>query len=339
MKNLKFGKLLSFILLSGLLIFVILFSFYVYFYNEEIKSLYLITTINQFPTRKEKPITLMFVGDIMLDRGVKYMVEEYGRGDYKFPFLKIADYLNTTDILFANLESIISDKGEKVGSIYSFRAEPQAIEGLKFAGFDIVSVANNHIFDYGRGAMEDSFWRLKEGGIDYVGSGFNEREAYSPIIKEVEGVKIAFLAFTNLGSEHWSAREDQSGPSWLTTGNLERGIKKAKDEADLVIVSMHFGEEYLSSPTSEQEFFARLAIDAGVDLVVGHHSHIIQPIEKHGQGFIAYSLGNFVFDQAFSDQTLKGLLLKVIIEDAKIKELIPIEIKINQYFQPEIIKQ
>jgi poly-gamma-glutamate synthesis protein (capsule biosynthesis protein) len=288
--------------------------------------------------QKQAPITLFFAGDIMLNRGVKWQVYKYGQGDWKFPFLKIADELNKADTLFGNLEGPISDKGKKVGSVYSFRAEPEAIEGLKFAGFDILSVANNHIFDYGREAIEDNFLRLKTAGIDYVGGGFNEKEVYSPVIKEIRGAKIAFLAYTNLGSKNWAAKGDQPGIAWLEKDKLTEDIKQAKAKSDIVIVSMHFGQEYQSKVNSEQKLFAHLAIDSGADLVIGHHPHVVQEIERYGKGYIAYSLGNFVFDQGFSKETMQGLLLKVIIEGNKIKEIVPINIKINKFFQPEIAR-
>lgn len=300
-------------------------------------------------------ITLFFVGDIMLNRGVEWSINKYGKGDWKFPFLEIAEDLEKADILFGNLESPISDKGSKVGSIYSFRTNPKAIEGFNYAGFDILSVANNHIFDYGREAMEDTFLRLREAGIDYVGGGFSEKEAYSPIIKEINDIEIAFLAYTNLGSKNWEATGKRSGISWLTEERLEEDIKKAKNQADLIVVSMHFGEEYKSQPTSEQKYFARLAIDTGADLIIGHHPHVVQEIERYKDGYIAYSLGNFIFDQGFSKETMQGLMLKVVIEDgrirtvsskvpqnldssfrAELKEVIPIEIRINQFFQPRL---
>ncbi|MBZ9578580.1 CapA family protein [Patescibacteria group bacterium] len=343
MINLKTKNLFSLFLLVGLLFLVILFSIYVYIINKEISSLYLTAIIGRPLIQKEetslpKPITLMFVGDIMLNRGVELMVQKYGNSDWKWPFSKIEGYLQQADILFGNSEGPISDKGIKVGSIYSFRANPKAIEGLTYAGFDILSVANNHIFDYGREAMEDNFLRLKGAGIDYVGGGFNEIEARSPIIKEINGTKIAFLAYTNLGSEYWSAKENQSGIAWLDD-KIVRDIKMTKEKADIVIVSMHFGEEYQSQASSEQKYFAHLAIDSGAHLVVGHHSHVVQKVERYKDGLIAYSLGNFIFDQGFSEKTMEGLLLKVIIKDNKIKELIPIEIKINKFFQPEITNE
>jgi len=342
MKNFKIEKLFSLFLLLGLSFLLLLFSNYISKITNEIDSLYFEATASQNFLKKEKPTTLIFVGDIMLDRGVKLAVKKYGNEDFKFPFLKMAENLNEADILFGNLEGPISDKGVKVGSIYSFRNSPKAIEGLKFAGFDILSVANNHIFDYGRIAMEDTFLRLKEVGIDYLGGGFSETEAYFPIIKEVNGstgspqARIAFLAYTNLGTSYWSAKENQSGTAWLNEENLERGVKEAKEKADIVIVSMHFGEEYKTSSNAEQKYFAHLAIDSGADLVIGHHPHVIQEIERYNNGYIAYSLGNFVFDQGFSEETMKGLLLKVLVKDGKIKELIPVEVKINKFFQPEM---
>jgi len=334
-------KFQSFLFLLTFLLIAISISIFFIFefkkFEREVSQISL-AQISISPSQKQpKIITLIFVGDVMLDRGVKYMIEKYGQGDWKFPFLKIADYLNEADILFGNLEGPISDKGVKVGSIYSFRNDPKAIDGLTFAGFDILSVANNHIFDYGREAMEDTFLRLKSAGIDYVGGGFSENEAYFSVIKEVEGAKVAFLAYTNLGTSYWSAKGDQSGIAWLEEEKLRENIKEAKKLADLVIVSMHFGEEY-SSPTPEQEYFAKLAIDSGADLVIGHHPHVIQKIEEYKEGYITYSLGNFVFDQGFSEETMKGLMLKVLIKNGKIQELTPIEIKINNFFQPEIMK-
>jgi poly-gamma-glutamate synthesis protein (capsule biosynthesis protein) len=287
---------------------------------------------------KNRSITLMLVGDIMLDRGVEYVINSYGGGDYKFPFLKIADYLKEADILFGNLEGPISNKGERVGSIYSFRNNLAVIEGLNFAGFDILSVANNHIFDYGREAIEDTFNRLKTAGIDYVGGGFNEIEAYSPIIREVNGTKIAFLAYTNLGSKFWAAKGEELGIAWLEKERMEKEVKEAKSQADIVITSFHYGEEYYLEPTSFQVSISRAAIDAGADLVIGHHPHVAQKIEKYRTGYIAYSLGNFVFDQGFSEETTKGLILKVLVENGKIKKIIPIEIEINKLFQPELLK-
>jgi poly-gamma-glutamate synthesis protein (capsule biosynthesis protein) len=329
-------SLLFFILIICLTAFFgSFFTFEFTKFNKEISQLFL-AQVSTPLEKQTKPATLIFVGDIMLDRGVEWSINKYGKGDFKFPFLRVAEELNKADILVGNLESVISDKGQKVGSIYSFRAEPEAMEGLTFAGFDIVSVANNHVFDYSRAAMEDSFKRLKTAGIDYIGGGFNEKEARSPVIKNIDGIKIAFLAYSNLGSKYWISDKTQSGISNLTKENIEEDIMNAKRQSDLVVVSFHFGDEYQTKSNSNQQFWAHLAIDSGVDLVIGHHPHVVQEIEEYKGKYIAYSLGNFVFDQGFSKETMEGLLLKVIVENAKIKEAIPVKIQINQFFQPEI---
>jgi len=291
---------------------------------------------------EKKTISVVLVGDIMLNRGVEYMMKTEGNGDFRFPFSKIAKDLKKADILFGNLEGPISDKGIKVGSIYSFRAEPEAIEGLTFAGFNLISLANNHAFDYGREALEDCLAKLSKAGIDYVGAGFNEGEAYggrTPVIKEIEGTKIGFLAYTNLGPESWKASEKNSGIAWISEKDFEKikkDIENAKSQADILIVSLHAGEEYAAEPTQFQIEFSKAAIDAGADLVIGHHPHVVQKSEKYKDKWIFYSLGNFVFDQSFSQETMRGKILEILIKDGKINELIPKKIKLNNYFQPEI---
>jgi len=341
MKDFRDKIFLLIFILSGILAGVFLIR-EVKNFGAESDKIFLAQISTPFENKSE-PIRLFFVGDIMLDRGVEYMVKKYGNNDWHFPFLRIADNLDEADILFGNLESVISDKGYKIGSIYSFRAEPESIKALKYAGFDVLSVANNHIFDYGRQAMEDEFKRLQEAGIDYVGGGFLKNDACLPVIRTIEitsdrtlfqSVKIGFLGYTNVGSRYWEATEDRSGICWLNEENLETDIKEARKQADLVIVSIHWGDEYQSEPNENQKYFGHLAIDLGADLVIGHHPHIIQPLEDYKNGYIAYSLGNFLFDQGFSQETMTGLLLEVIIQNKKIEKVIPREIKMNEFFQP-----
>ena len=295
--------------------------------------------VEESPQQTEKnQIKIILVGDIMLNRGVEYMVEKEGNGDFKFPFLKIADYLKETDIVFGNLEGVISDKGTNVGSIYSFQANPKAVEGLTFASFNVLSLANNHAFDYSREALEDCLVKLSNAEISYVGAGFSESEAYSPVIKEIKGTKIGFLAYTNLGPETWQAAGENSGIAWVSS-DLSRAkdeIERAREKTDILIVSLHAGEEYQKMPSQFQIDFAKMAINAGADLVAGHHPHVTQSFEKYQDGYIAYSLGNFIFDQSFSQETMESQIIELLIEDKTIKEINLKEIKINEFFQPEI---
>jgi poly-gamma-glutamate synthesis protein (capsule biosynthesis protein) len=275
----------------------------------------------------------------MLDRGVEYMVNKEGKKDFRFSFLKIADELKKSDILFGNLEGPISDNGLKVGSIYSFRFKPEAINGLLYADFDILSLANNHMLDYQRIALEDTMKILKENNIDYVGAGLNKEEAFSLKIKQVKDTRIGFLAYTNLGTKNWQAGNENSGMAWINENDITEVIeyiKKAKEEVDVLIISLHAGEEYAENPTNFQISFAQDCISSGADLVIGHHPHVVQRIEQYKDGWIAYSLGNFVFDQHFSKETMESIILKVVVEDKKIKKVYSEDIRINEYFQPEL---
>jgi len=282
-------------------------------------------------TTDQSTIKIILVGDMVFDRGVKYMIDREGNGDFKFPFLKIADQLNKADIVFGNLEGPISDKGTKVGSIYSFRNDLQTLDGLAFAGFNVISLANNHAFDYSKVALEDCLARLTAAGIVYAGAGFNEREAFSPTIKEIAGTKIGFLAYTNLGPASWRANGENSGIAWIDNDSFESlrwQIQEAKKKSDVLIISLHVGEEYQETPTQFQIDFNEMAYVSGADLVVNHHPHVVQ------QGF--YSLGNFIFDQGFSEKTMASQIIEINIQNKEIKEIIKKDVKINEFFQPEI---
>jgi len=285
-------------------------------------------------------INLFFVGDIMLDRGVEINVDKYGNGDFRFPFLKIVDELKKSDILFGNLEGPISDKGIKVGSMYSFRFRPETVDGLLYAGFDILSLANNHMLDYQRIALEDTMNILEKNGIDYIGAGFNKEETFSLRVKEIAETKIGFLAYTDLGPENWRAGDGYAGMSWIGQegiNEVNEKVKESKKIVDILVVSLHSGKEYSQDPTLFQIFFAESCINNGADLVIGHHPHVVQKVEKYNDGWIAYSLGNFVFDQSFSEETMESVILKVKVKNKKIQEIFSEKLKINEYSQPELI--
>lgn len=308
--------------------------------EQEAKQVAAIIALKQFDESEReipqttKKITLGFVGDIMLDRGIKANVEKYGHGDYNYTFEKVKSYLNGFDALFGNLEGPISDKGNKQGSIYSFRMKPESAKALGEAGFDILSVANNHIGDWGREAMKDTFVNLAQSGIVPVGGGADESKAYEPKTIEASGIKIGYIAMSQFGRGYLEAGKDTIGIAIISDEKLKTVIEKAKSQNDIAIVSFHFGDEYKKEPNSYQKNIARKAIDYGADLVVGHHPHVIEPIEKYKDGWIAYSLGNFVFDQHFSKDTMEGIVLKADIENKKIAEVSSDKIIINTYYQP-----
>lgn len=289
---------------------------------------------------ENKRAVLFFAGDIMLARGVENIWRK--NGDSRFPFLKIAEEIQKSDIAFANLEGPISQKGENQKIKYSFRFSPEVVDGLKFAGFDVLSLANNHIFDWGKEAVKDTVEILIENNIAPVGAGLNYLEANSPAILEAAGVKIAISAYETIEpfSKYADADKDRPGKSSFDLERVKNeiaGLKQLKI-ADIVVVSLHWGDEYQTRSNKKQREIGRALVEAGADLIVGHHPHVAQEIERYKNGWIAYSLGNFIFDQNFSEETMRGLMLKAIIQNKKIVEIEPVEIKINNSFQPEIIK-
>lgn len=285
-------------------------------------------------SKAEPETTLVFVGDIMLSRGIDGIMKK--RNDYDFPYALLGGFLSDADLTFANLESPVSTRGKKWGSIYSFRTDPHALVGLKNAGVDVVSIANNHIWDYGREAFDDTLQHLTDAGISYVGGGPDFASAHQGVLKEVNGVKIAFLAYTDLLPKSVSAGANYPGVSYLDPEQMIMDIQGAKNHADIVITSFHWGTEYMTKHNFYQENIAQKAIDAGASLVIGHHPHVVQEVEAYKDGYIAYSLGNFVFDQNFSPETSVGLALKVRLLGPKIEKIEQIQVKFSPLFQPYI---
>ena len=273
----------------------------------------------ELAVKSPEDLEIILVGDIMLSRHVGTQMAK--ANDWTLPFKKTRDYLLSADITFGNLESPFLDSGPQVTEGLSFKAEPEAVAGLTQAGFDIVSLANNHAFDRGREGITFTREHLLKNNILSIGAGTNEEETFEPQIIEVNGQKIGFLAFTYFKKPPFIADLDLE--------NLKSRLANLKPQADFIIVSLHAGEEYTHEPTEQQKTFARAAIDAGADIVAGHHPHWVQPVEIYKSKPIFYSLGNFVFDQEWSQETKEGLIAKIQISNSKIRkiELVPIIIE------------
>ncbi len=285
-------------------------------------------------------VELLFVGDIMLSRSVGDRMIR--KNDFRFPFLYVASTTSQADIAFANLETSISSRGKDQGSIYSFRSDPRVLEGLTFAGFDVLSVANNHIWDWGSEALVDTLDLLKKNDIQPVGAGRNEMEANAPVFLTRKNTKFAFFAYTNLMPRGLEAGADTPGLSHSNQESILSAIRAVRAQADIIIVSFHWGEEYEHQANSLQRSLARQMVEAGADLVVGHHPHVVQELEQYKAvtgssdrtGWIAYSLGNFVFDQSFSTSTMTGMALFASVRDGKIINVSSRTVAINTVSQP-----
>lgn len=276
------------------------------------------TVIESLPDKKEV-YTLGFVGDIMLDRGVKWATEKEEEPYYSL-LEEIIPTLQSYDVLFGNLEGPMSATGTDQGSIYSFRMDPRNAKVLKEAGFDILSVANNHSFDWGVHAFKDTMRILDESGIAHIGGGNTIEDASTPHISTLpDGTTIAFLGFSEFGKNWMEATSDSAGIAIINTDFIHPAVEILKEQHDIVVISLHFGEEYEELPNETQRELSEGIIDAGADLVVGHHPHVLQPLEKYSDGYIAYSLGNFIFDQNFSLETMTGGILTVDVEDGSIR--------------------
>jgi poly-gamma-glutamate synthesis protein (capsule biosynthesis protein) len=282
---------------------------------------------------------VLLVGDMMLDRGVKSKVYQHGGGDYAFLFTHIADVLSSADITFGNLEGSVSDVGADTGKPYSFRFEPKIVDALASAGFDVVALANNHTFDWGHESLCASVGHLDKVGIFGSGAGCDMARAEQPFIKEfADGTTVGFLSFTEFYKGGY-ATKDRAGLARYSEENMLQRIADLKTSgADVVFVSIHWGTEYHTRSNETQQKLGRKFIDAdaGADVVVGHHPHVAQEIEKYQGGWIIYSLGNFIFDQKFSEQTMKGLMVEVTIQDGIIASLESHIVRLNENYQPSV---
>jgi poly-gamma-glutamate synthesis protein (capsule biosynthesis protein) len=239
-------------------------------------------------------ITVVAVGDLLFDSAPGRLIRSQGP---RAPFKSTARILRDADVTVGNLENPLSKRGRAVpGKTFTFRGAPRAADGLKWAGFDLVALGNNHARDYGAPALRDTFANLKRAGIAYAGAGTTRKAAWRPAIIERNGARIAFLSFSQIGPSSFAATSERSGTAYtLNRTAVNRAIKAAGKRADYVIVSFHWGVERDYRANARQVADGRAAIRAGADLVLSHHPHVIQGVEYYRDGLIAYSLGNFVF--------------------------------------------
>ena len=283
---------------------------------------------SEAPLLQENPFLvrehgLILVGDIMLSRGVDVAMRTKG---YLYPFKNIAEITNSAEVTFGNLESPLSTRGARGDQLYSFRGDPESVKGLVYAGFKVLNLANNHSYDYGKKAFEQTLEVLNKNNIKVIGAGKNVTEARMPAIFDLGDLKIAFLGY-DLSPGAFPAGQDHPGVAKARHAWIIKDLEKVKESADFIVVSFHWGIEYQDFPTEYQKSLAHMAIDCGADIVVGHHPHTFQGIELYKGKLIAYSLGNFVFDQRDLKNN-QSILLKVTFDREKLlkAEITPIEL-------------
>lgn len=267
----------------------------------------------------------------MLGRGITQEIKAKG---IQYLFANISSFIKSYDIAFANLECPLSDRGKAVGNLYSFRADPKYADGLKNSGFTLFSLANNHIFDYGKDALMDTITNLNKNSLDIAGAGLNQNEARAPKLIKKNDLTFAFFAFVvDVPFGGIVNFDNTPAPAQASINEITEEIKKIRPSVDFIIVSFHWGLEYASHPTEKQKELAHKSIDAGADLILGHHPHVLQGIEKYHDKYIFYSLGNFVFDQ-HQYNTKQSIIVECIFEEHTISSINIYPVTIT-HFRPD----
>ncbi|MEI7480463.1 MAG: CapA family protein, partial [bacterium] len=287
-------------------------------------------------SQTDKEVSLIAVGDISYSRAVGRVVKK--QNNINYPLLKIQDYLKTGDIVFGNLETPITAGRDIVDFEMVFRSNPGTETALKQSGFSILSLANNHTPNFGNKGLMDTMKYLDSEGIKHIGAGKDNQEANQPVFIEVKGIKFAFLAYndSDVVPASYEGGTNHPGTAFMRVGKMSEAVKEVKTKADYVIVSMHSGTEYVNSPNDSQKNFAHGAIDAGADIIIGHHPHVVQTVEQYKGKYIFYSLGNFVFDQPQSSDTKEGLTVKVNFSKSEIGKISLVPIAMENFAQPTI---
>ena len=262
-------------------------------------------------------ISIAVVGDIMFGPEVARVMDKEGS---LVPFSGTAQLLRDADIAFGILEGGIGTRGEPLqDKEHTFRSKPSAARGLANAGFDVVSLANPHIMDYGEEGFLDTLEFLSWYGVKYVGGGINLEMARKPLIFTAKGAKVAFLAYYRGSQFNQSfAKEGKPGPAFPVYAELEKDVAEAKAQSDLVIASIHWGiqVEKGEAVTSRQKLYAHKLIDSGADAVIGQWLHTLQGIEIYKGKPIIYSLGDFIYG-AYAKKLPIGFILRFVFLHTK----------------------
>jgi len=265
----------------------------------------------------ERVKTVLLVGDIMLDRGVENLIKQ---NSIYYPFQRIGQFLRGIDIVFGNLEGpLINNPPEFPANSLKFAFNPQVIKGASWCNFNLFSLANNHTLDMGKEGLEETKEWLRKYRMNFVGdplSGSSDN-----LDSSFSRDNITFLAF------------NQIFPFMVREKEIIKTIKavKSSNPDNFLIVSLHWGEEYKLINSPAQQSLAHQIIEAGAGLIIGHHPHVVQNIEKYQGKLIFYSLGNFIFDQYFSPKTQQGLAVGLeIYPDRLVYRLFPLQINLSQ---------
>lgn len=264
---------------------------------------------------------LIATGDVIPARVVN--IQATKREDFLWPFAKTADILKQGDITFIDLETPLTKNCPLINDGFKFCGDERHINGLLSSGVDVASIGNNHAGNYGIDGVKNTIELLKSKDILVTGTD-------GPVYTDVRGITFAFLGYNDIGYK-------EEGISWADTELIKKEIFDSRKKADVVVVGVHWGVEYVSQPSERQKELAHLFIDSGADVVIGNHPHWIQPIELYKDKFISYAHGNFVFDQEWSKETKEGVVGKYTFYDDDLIDVEFLPIFIQDWGQPSFL--
>ncbi len=288
------------------------------------------------PAATSGDLVVSAVGDIMLDASSRPVMDGLG---YDYPYVHVREYLSKSQIVFGNLEGPLTDRGTpEQDKKFVFHSPPGKVStALKAAGFNVVSLANNHMLDYGADGLAQTVETLDVAGIQHAGAGADLGAARKPALLTVNGQHIAILAYTLTLPENFYAGAHRPGTAFAHEDQVQEDVVAARKQADIVLVSFHWGQEGKTQLREYQTRIGHLAIDSGASAVIGHHPHILQGIERYKDGIILYSMGNFTFG-SYSSHSTRSAIAQLKFHNGRLQQLQMIPINVNNFdvqFQPQ----
>jgi poly-gamma-glutamate synthesis protein (capsule biosynthesis protein) len=286
---------------------------------------------------KHDPINLIAVGDICpgdhfsMGFGTGTLMRKRGPS---FALSRVCHLLSRGDVVFGNCEGVISAIDQDPSSIdtMEFRGVPEFASALRRAGFTTLSVANNHAGEHGAAVLSDTVRNLQSAGIDVVGLRGKDRTA-EPLIREVKGIRIGWLAYTWIVSRNDA--HDRAALSWTRGDEIAEEVAALRRRVDFIIVSAHWGREFVRVPQQSIIERARRIADSGANLILGHHPHVLQGAERYRNCMILYSLGNFLFDMP-QRRYRESAVFRCSIERGEVRDPGFVPVRINRRFQPQL---
>ncbi|GIO41123.1 CapA family protein [Paenibacillus apis] len=282
-------------------------------------------------TSEQERVVISFGGDTLFSGKVENKLKQAG---YDYPYKHVKDLFLQDDLTVLNLETPVTEGGTpEEEKTFVFKSSPKAIPEMVRAGVEAVNLANNHILDQGVEGLLDTLEHLSEAGVLHVGAGKNSKEAFAPVYVERNGIRIALCGFSRvIPRKEWAAGKGPGVAATYDSTQAVKTIEEARDQADLVLVVVHWGKERTVELEKHQTELAHAYIDAGADLVIGGHPHVLQGLESYKGKWIAYSTGNFIFTKSKDPNTWETAVFQASCSkagDCELK-LVPYRTEVGQ---------